>query len=102
MIEEFKSNIHLTKKDKETNTEAYLIYLRNRYESKAFQFSVILAGFSVFCYNRRSKLKGFPKFMYCANVFVAVYIFSYELISRMYTNKEKVFEIDDILLNRNV
>ena len=97
MIEEFIKGIHLTNEDKINKTTQWLRYLRDRNESKAFQLGLISGMISVFTYLRYTKMNRIPKIIYSLNLFTAVNIFVYEIVSKMYTNKEVVYEINKIL-----
>ena len=97
MIEEFIKGTHLTNQDKINKTKLWLSHIRDKNESKAFQLGIITGIVSVITYLRYTKMNRIPKIIYSINLFTAVNIFFYELVSKMYTNKEIVYEINKIL-----
>jgi hypothetical protein len=100
MLTEFKDGVHLTKADKLESSERYLTYLRNRYESKACQFGVLSGVSVVWVYLLRTKMTRLPRIVYATNLFVASYVFVYEMVSKMYTDREKVNEIDNLIYKK--
>jgi hypothetical protein len=95
MIEEFKQGVHLRKEDK--GTERFWRYVRNQSESHAFQFSSLAGVISCYQFLKRTRMNRIPKIIYSVNLFLAVNIFTYEIYSKMYTDKRKAYEMDKIL-----
>jgi hypothetical protein len=102
-MKEFIENVHFNKLDKNNRSTRYYEYLRNQNQSKAFTFGIILAASSVYLFlrNKRNSIyyNKFSKLVYSINLFIAVHVFTYEIWSKMYTDKEKVFELDKKILN---
>jgi hypothetical protein len=95
MIEEFKKGVHLSKEDK--GTERYWRYVRNRNESHAFQAGCLAGLFCCYIFLKKTSMNRMPKIIYSVNLFLAVHIFTYEIYSKMYTDKIKVYEMDKLL-----
>jgi len=103
MVKEFIEGVHLNKHDKLNNTERYLIYLRNQYQSKAFQVG-FFTKISKVIFFLRAKIfsnnhTNFSKFIYSIHLFLAVHTFIYELWSKCYTKKNLVFKLDNQILH---
>lgn len=97
-MKEFIENVHLKKEDKSIKNDRYMEYLRNQYQSKAFPISILVASFSVFLFYKRSYFqKRLLNNFYALNIFCATQIFVYEIISKFYTEKNKLARIDDII-----
>lgn len=94
-MREFIENIHLERKDIITNSDKFRDYLRYKYQSKAFPLSLIFATSSVIYFFKRSKFNSrLVNNFYAINLFFASQIFTYEIISKHYTDKNKLAIID--------
>jgi ABC-type thiamin/hydroxymethylpyrimidine transport system permease subunit len=98
MLTEFKKGVHLTKEDKASRTESYLTYLHNRSESKACQIGIISGIASTWVFLTRTKMPRFPRIIYSLNLFTATFVFVYEMVNRMYTDRETAFELESEIL----
>lgn len=104
MVREFIEGVHFSRKDKlsEVNRERYLIYLRNQYQSKAFQGGIISGASAVFLFLKSKRFSSnytkLSKFIYSFHLFLTVHIFIFEIWSKMYTHKDKVYHLDKQIL----
>jgi hypothetical protein len=105
MPKEFIPGAHFNKIDKRSDNERFLIYLRNRYQSKAFQAGIFSGGLAVFIFLRKAhfgiKFTKPEKIFYSFNLFIACHIFVYEIWNNLYTDKAKVSYIDNLIINGN-
>ena len=98
MVKEFIEGAHFKKNEK--HTERYYDYLRNKYQSKAFQLGILSGTSSVLLFWKKNRsYSNFSKIVYSINLFLLTYIFTYEIWSRMYTDKNKVHILDQKLLS---
>jgi len=94
-MKEFIENIHLARKDLNENNDRYLEYLQYKYQSKAFPISIIFAFSTVIYFYKRNIFSSrLINNFYALNLFFAVQVFSYEIIAKHYTNKNKLANID--------
>jgi hypothetical protein len=97
MVKEFIEGVHFKKDEK--HSERYYEYLRNKYQSKAFQLGILVGSCSVFIFLKKNKtFSNFSKFVYSINLFTVSYLFTYETWTKMYTDKNKVHILDEKLL----
>jgi hypothetical protein len=98
MVNEFVEGAHFMKHD--TKSERYYEYLRNKHQSKAFQFGIFAGSTMVFVFIRKNKnFSKYAKMIYSVNLFLASFVFTYELWTKMFTDKNKVHILDEILLS---
>ncbi len=101
-MKEFIEGVHITKQDKFNQTTKYLEYIRNQNQSKAFLFGLLSGTSAVLLFLRVKKNSPqyvhFAKIFYSINLFLAVHVFTYEICSNMYSNKDKVFSLDKKIL----
>jgi hypothetical protein len=94
-MKEFIDNIHINKDDILNKTDKYLNYSINKYQSNAFTLSILLASTLTFFLRKSFNHKNpYVKNFFQLNVFFSIQIFSYEIISKLYTDKNKLADID--------
>jgi hypothetical protein len=100
MTKEFIEGVHFTKEEINLNNQRYQLYLRNRNQSLAFPIGIFIGFSSVYALwrNPRFRYNHFAKVIYSINLFISTYIFSYEMWSKLYTNKDELVEIDNKLI----
>jgi hypothetical protein len=101
-MKEFIEGVHFSKKDKFDPNKRYWEYLRNQYQSKAFLFGFLSGTSAVLLFLRFKKSDPYynklSKIFYSINLFLAAHVFVYEMWSNMYSDKEKVYELDKKIL----
>jgi hypothetical protein len=102
-MKEFIEGIHFTREEKYNPSTRYFEYIRNQNQSKAFLWGNISGISSVLFFlkmkNNSFNFNKFSKLFYSINLYLAVHVFVYEIWSKMYTDKEKVFYLDKKILN---
>ncbi len=94
-MKELIEEIHLDRKDIHEDNFKFRKYLQNKHQSKAFPLSIIMAASTtVFFYNRCGYHSRIINNFYAINLFFATQIFSYEVISKNYSEKNKLSTID--------
>jgi hypothetical protein len=104
-MKEFVEGVHFTKEEKRLDNVRYLMYLKNKHQSKAFPVGIVIGSLAVgiFLKSNRSNpsYNKFAKFVYSINLFICVHTFVYEIWSKMYTDKETLAFIDNKILSIN-
>jgi len=99
MVKEFLEGTHFMKHERKS--DRYYEYLRNRYQSKSFQLGIFAGSIMVFIFLRKNKIySNYAKMIYSVNLFMASFVFTYELWTKMFTDKNKTHILDEILLSK--
>lgn len=94
-MKEFIENVHLHRKEINEDNNKFRDYVQNKYQSKAFPLSLIIATTAtVFFYNRSNFNSRLLNNFYAINLFFASQIFCYEIISKHYSEKNKLATVD--------
>lgn len=99
-MKEFIEGMHLKSYDKQVESLKYLLYMRNREESKAFQGGLLASAVSLPFFKRINNFK-FPLILNSAFYFhstLFVFLITYELIHINFTNRGLVSKLDTLIL----
>ncbi len=104
-MKEFVEGKHFSKEEKRLDNMRYLMYMKNKHQSKAFPAGLVIGALAVGIFlkmNRRNpSFNKFAKLIFSVNLFICVHTFVYEIWSKMYTNKEALTFIDNKILSIN-
>lgn len=101
-MREFIEGVHFRKEDKRDDNLPYLLYLKNKHQSKAFPLGIISGCLAVKTFlnvvKNNPSFNKFSKSIYSINLFICIHTFIYEMWSKMYTDKEIVSRLDAKIL----